>query len=261
MRLSVLLLVTSLLPGICSGDTQLDFMIQDKQAKSKLSYLIRDHQIRVDDGNTKRINIYDAGKRVYDSYAPGKDKHYRITDELISRKVESLDKARRQRIQETEQRLQDKINQLKPEQQQALESLINQLKYPDLYGQQTRLSIHPIKKTHQVQQVKCQLYRLERDDKLLKTFCMAERKDLGLSVDEYKSMRSLLQFNYSVQTRLLMARGESGFTMVDYEEKNMPGIPIEIIDHTGKEKRTIMALSGVSHKKFHERAFLQTGEK
>lgn len=261
MRVSIILLLAFMTPSISFGDTQLDFIIQDKGGKSKLSYLIQDNKIRIQEEKSRKVNVFDSKTQVYTSFDPDTGKQYQITDALITQKVERLNKDRHLRIQQAEQKLQQKISKLDPQQQEMTESLINQLKYPDLYGQQTQLEVHPTTTHKTVMDVACQVYNLKRFDNLIKTYCMADPKALGLSQPEYTSLRNFFRFNYSTQTRLLLARGDSGFEMIDYDEKNMPGVPIEIIDNKPDKPVTIQLLQGISHKKIHAKTFLQTGDK
>jgi hypothetical protein len=59
---------------------------------------------------------------------------------------------------------------------------------------------------------------------------MASADTLGLSAGDYSTLRDFFHFNYLAQTRMMIAAGKTDFSFIDYEQENMPGIAIQVIE-------------------------------
>lgn len=250
---TVILLITS---QISQADATLTVKIFDRQDSSQLlTYYIKDGKVRISEDGSKRTNIYDEAEQHFLSIDQASGNISRIDKDILRQRVETLNKQRLEKLVEVESGLQEKLKTMDEEEKMIAESLVNQLKYPEFYGAHTFIKVEQTEKNKTIQGVPCQVYIISRKDIQLKQICMASAQALGLSAKDYQSLRNFYHFNYNTQTQLLLAMGKTGFTHIDYEQENMPGIPIEVISLDQNGNKTDLLLESLSIKPIDKALF------
>jgi len=207
---------------------------KDQQGSSSapsIKYQVKQHLLKMTEPDSRRINIFNAHKQEFVSLDEETGKTSILNKQLLKQRTDELNQQRLQKITEVEQALQDKLKDLSEDQQAVRESLINQLRYPEYYGEHTRLQIKPLNKHKQIKQLKCRVYQLYKENSLIRQFCITDSESLNMNPQEYETFRSFYAFNYQTLSQLMLASGNSHFTLVDYEQQNMPGIIIETIHY------------------------------
>ena len=91
---------------------------------------------------------------------------------------------------------------------------------------------------------------------------MATHESLKMSKKDYQILRGFYAFDYKMQSKVLIAMGKTGFTMIDYEQQNMPGVVVEILTYKDKQIRHHVALGDYNHQALSDSIFiLKSGKK
>lgn len=243
------------------ADTTLTFAdaLNNTRAVS-LTYSIKDMQLKLTQSGQNTVNVYNSQNSSFISFNTDTGKSANLNEQILNKRVSQLNKERLQKLAKVQKQLPKELPNMTPAQQQTSETLINLHKYPEFYGEHTSLVVNKLKQTKQVNGLKCQPYQLYKIDSLLKAFCLTDAGSLNMSDAEYKTLRSFYAFNYSMQSRLLIALGNTKFTIIDYEQHNMPGVVIEEIEYlksspTQPQISYHSVLKGVYHQPLKSSAF------
>ncbi len=258
MKPSLLLIVllSVLQVQISVADTTLNYnLFQNGQNSQQLSYQLREHHLRLTDNVSKRINLFDSDSQQFVSQRQGSDQFSMLNMEILEQRVNQLNQKRMQEVAEIEKKLQARLNTMSTKEQEVGVGVINQLKYPDLYGEHTLLRTYTTGKTKTIDGIECEVIQLKREATLLKEYCMAGSKELGLSAKEYKTLRSFYRFDYTSQSRIMLAMGKSRFDIIDYDKHEMPGVVIEMNTYKDNKLQQQLVLAGVNHKPLKEGLF------
>jgi len=214
------------------ADTTVTFVdaLKDTNAAS-LTYSIKEMQLKLTQSGQNTINVYNSQNNSFVSFNTDTGKSANLNEQILNKRVSQLNKERLQKLAKMQKELPKELPNMTPAQQAASETLINLYKYPEFYGEHTSLVVNKLKQTKQVNGLKCQPYQLYKIDRLLKAFCLADPRSLNMSDSDYKTLRSFYAFNYNMQSRLLIALGNTKFTFIDYDQHNMPGVVIEEIEY------------------------------
>jgi len=214
------------------ADTTLTFADALKNTLTpSLTYSIKDKQLKLTQSGQNTINVYNRKDNTFVSFNTETGKSAQLNEQILNKRVSQLNKERLQKLAKVQKELPKEIPNMTPAQQAASETLVNLYKYPEYYGEHTSLIVRKSDNVKQVNGMACQPYQLYKIDRLLKSFCMAEADALNMSDTEYKTLRSFYAFNYSMQSRLLIALGDTKFTIIDYDQHNMPGVVVEEIEY------------------------------
>jgi|GEM_PF-2889574 len=194
------------------------------------TFMLREQRLRVNESGSGRINLFKQLGPEFISYNPQNQQLDLINPAILKARVEELDQQRHQRIKQIETDLQQKLTQMSEQEQEIGEALLNQIKYPASYGEHTQIKVIPLKDRKTVAGIECQVYQLVKQQQRIKEFCMAPAEALGLSQQDYQTLRSFYAFDYSMVSQLMLAMGKSDFTVIDYDAHNMPGVVIEAIE-------------------------------
>lgn len=241
-RLS-LLLCLSALTQMTYADTTLVFKSHaGKDSQHRTIYYIKNGLLRFSEQDSKRINIYDKSKQVFLSIDKEKQTISRIDKDILGQHVEALQRQRLMALAEAEKKVNAQLKSSDINEKALAETVINQLRYPEFYGAHTHLKTEKTTITKNLNGIDCQVYNIIRNDQLLKQICMADYKTMNLTSDDYDTLRQFYRFDYSTQTRLLIAQGKTEFVLIDYDEENIDGIPIEITAISENENKLILLL-------------------
>jgi hypothetical protein len=229
------------------ADSALTFKTYHNDIESTLTYYIKDQKLRLFEENSPRINIYDKASQIFSSRDKETGKTSRIDSAILAHQIELLNKKRMIKLSEVEKQLREKLGSMDDKEREIAESLINQLKYPEFYGAHTFIKIIKTSLSKTISNINCDVYNIKRGDTLLKQACIASSDTLKLG-DDFSTLDDFYRFNYSTQTRLMLATGKTDFTNVDYHQENIDGIPIEVITKSEKEDRLEIILHSVSTK-------------
>lgn len=238
------------------ADTTFEFnRLKDGKSLPANTYYIKAQQLKYAESSSENTNIYQHDIQQFNAIDSKTAEISTLNEELLNKHIFELNKQRLDKLREVEPKLQLKIKDMSAAQQQAAESLINQLKYPEFYGQHTLLKIKPVSKTKRVNNIECKPYQLYRNDILIRQFCMATPESLKMSKQDYQTLRGFYAFDYKMQSKVLIAMGKTGFTMIDYEQKNMPGVVIEILTYKDKQISHHVVLGDLNHQPLSDSIF------
>ncbi len=221
------------------ADITLTFQqLLDQSNTPSITYSIKDPQLKLVEFGQNKTNVYNRKTEEFISFEPVSGTTSRLNETLLNKQTNQLNIKRMQSLAEVEENLRKKIPDMTPAQQEATETLINLFKYPQFYGEHNSLILRKLEQTKQVGDLQCQPYELYKLDKLVTFFCLANEKSLKMSAADYQTLRRFYAFNYHVQSSLYIAGGNTKFTIIDYDQHNMPGVVIEEIKYrasaTGK---------------------------
>ncbi len=254
---TLLIVLLSALPYQASiADTTLDYnLLQGERSKLRMSYQIKQQQIRITDNISQRINLYDHEKQQFTSVDSQTRKISLLNEQILNERVAQLNKGRLEHVKQVEQQLQAKLKDMTDKEKDIGTDLLNQIKYPDLYGEHTLLKLNATNTQKTIQGINCRVYQLVRQADLLKEYCVASQTDLGLTATEYKSLRGLYGFEYTTQSRLSLAMGKSNFQLVDFDKLAVDGIFIEEIGYKDAKALRHLILKKVQHKELDPALF------
>ncbi len=216
-----------------------------KQGKHLITYRIKDDQLKFTVSGQNRINLFNQKKQQFISFDPDSGKSSMFNESILDQRVSQLNAQRLKKLAQVEKQLADKLQTMKSEERKVGESLINLLKYPEMYGEYTQLKIKKPAKQKEINAINCQVYQLYQDSLLLMDFCLADASSLKMTTEEYRTLRSFYAFNYSMQSRLMLAMGNTRFRLIDYDQQKMPGVVIESINYQDKKISEHLLLKSV----------------
>lgn len=248
MKSFLLLVVCLLFNQLALADATLVFaMPTGPDPERKVNYRLKNNMLRIDQADTEQFKLYDHSQQAF-IHIDGKTGNIsRIDNDYVNSRIDGLNQQRLEKVTEVESQLKDKLADKSAEEKRIAEDLINQLKYPEYYGAHTFLKVEKTRQTHTINKIKCLIYNITRKEQLLKQLCMASQDELQLSNTDYATLRGFYHFNYLVQTRLRIAMGKTDFIHVDYEQENMAGIPIEVLQISDENKKPEMFLYRINH--------------
>lgn len=259
--LTIVLLYTH---QFASADVSLVFKdVHIKNSSHTTAYLIKENQLKLAESGSRRINIFDQNSQQFISFDPNSGKSSMINEKVLDQRVAEFNQRRLKQIGEVEKKMQATLKTMTDKEQEVGQSLLGMLKYPELYGKHTQLRVVPapvnasgVKDQKLATSVACKSYHLYRKEQLLKTFCMAEASSLNMTAQEYQTLRGFYAFDYNMQTRLMLAAGQSDFNLVDYQKESIPGIAIEIISYKGPDIIQHLLLSTYNDSKLTNSVFM-----
>ncbi|VAW69275.1 hypothetical protein MNBD_GAMMA09-3714 [hydrothermal vent metagenome] len=239
-----------------SADTTLTFMdAQFKDSQHVITYNIKENRLKLAETGSDRINIFNQSTQQFISFDPKTDKTSMINEAVLNQRVTQFKQKRIKKVSEVEKKLEEKLKTMSKKEQEVGQSMLNVLKYPELYGAHTQLRVNSISKTKQVAKIECKTYLLYRKEQLLKEYCFADAKALNINAQEYQTIRGFYAFDYNMQTRLMLALGESDFSLIDFEKEKIPGIVIETISYKGQDITQHLLLNSFSSDKLADSIF------
>jgi len=228
---------------------------KNNNTEHAFTYQIKAHQLRFNEAKSNKKNIFNREKQQFHSFDPGTGEPSMLNEQRLNIHLTRLNQQREERLLKVEKMLQVKIKDMSAIEQQAAESLLNQLRYPDLYGEHTLLKIKPAHKTRKINDIECSVYQLFKKDILIRTYCMASAQSLKISAQDYRTLREFYAFDYKLQSKMLLAMGKTGFTMIDFQQHSMPGIAIETISYMNNKKHNHIILQSVNHHSLDDSLF------
>ena len=235
------------------GDATLEF--KEITSKGLITYKINDEKLKFTQSTQDRLNLFNSKKQEFISFDPKSGLSTVFNNDVLKQRVSQLSQQRLKKLAQVEQKLDKKLKTMTPEQQQAGESLINILKYPDMYGEHTLLTVKKSDTSKQILNISCQVYQVYRAKQLIKDFCMASAKSLKLDPEDYLTQRSFYAFNYNMQSQLMIAMGKTRFSLVDYDKHDIDGVLIESIDYRGPTVQQHLILSDLNHENVSKSEF------
>jgi hypothetical protein len=218
------------------ADISLTFKtLNNDQYQPSMTYSIKAPLLKFSQTGQNTINLYNRKTRQFTNFDKDSGNTNLLDESTLNRQVSQLKKNRLIKLQGVEKELQKQHATMSTEKQEAAQSVINILKYPDLYGEHTFLKVKKIQPQKQINNINCQVYQLYRNTEKLKSFCLATPKALKMSPEDYQTLRSFYAFNYTMQSQLFLAMGNTKFTIIDYKQHKMPGIVIEDISYENNQ--------------------------
>ena len=238
------------------GDVTLGF--KEITSKDQITYKIKNEKLKFTQSSLNRLNLFNQEKQEFISHDPQSGQVSVVNNEILKQRVIELSQHRLKKLSQVEQKLEEKLKTMTPAEQQAGETLINILKYPDLYGEHTLLKIKKPDSSKQINKITCQVYQVYRDKELIKDFCMASAKSLKLTPEDYLTQRSFYAFNYNMQSQLMIAMGQTRFSIIDYDKHDIDGVLIEGIDYRDSAINQHIILNNINHAKVNDSEFSLT---
>lgn len=254
-RVLAIVLLSSLQYQFAFADITLNYSLLLNNSKQQLTYQIKDQQLKMSDSISDRINLFEQTQQQFISLHPETGKYSIINEKILQQRIRLLNQKRNEHIAEVEKKLNEKLKSMTPKEQEVGVSILNQLKYPDLYGEHTNLKVIDTNRVKTINDIECKVYQLSRKGSLLKEYCAAERTALKLNENEYLTLRGFYSFDYKTQSSLMLALGKSNFDLIDYDEKNIPGVIIEMISYKDKQIEQHLLLSDFHSKSLPDEIF------
>lgn len=220
-----------LLSSVQYAHADMTIEYNDVLNKELIIYSIKAKQLKFTQSGQNRINLFNQQKQEFISLDPESGQMSMINEAVLEQRVSQLNQQRLKKLALVERDLSEKLKTMTDDEQKVGESLVNLLKYPEMYGEQTHLILKKTKTSKQVNNINCQVYRLYRVNQRIKDVCIADKKALKISTPDYLTLRNFLDFNYTMQTRIMIAMGNTRFSLIDYKKQNLSGIAIESIEY------------------------------
>jgi len=232
--MKILLIAIVLLSGHQFAYADITLTFNDplkKTSDNSIIYSIKNHQLKFTTAKQDITNIYNAKTEELVSLQSKTAQQSILNKQRLNQHVNQLNKERIKTLTKVEANLRGDLANMTTAQQETAETLINLYKYPEFYGEHTSLIIKPMNRSKLINGISCQVYHLYKLTDLLKSFCFAEPKSLKISTIEYNTLRSFYRFNYMIQSQILIAKGDTKFTFIDYDQHNIDGVLIEEINY------------------------------
>ena len=254
--------IVLLYPGqYASADATFEFnSLIPKNNQHSLTYYIKNARLKYTDATSASDNIYDHKSKQFTSLNKKTGKVSSINEQILNRQVARLNEQRMNKLVSIEKELNQKLSTKTDLEKQTGENLINRLKYPEHYGEHSLLNIKELKKTKQINNIKCQRFQLFRQHELLKEYCMASAADLGINQQEYKTLRGFYAFDYNTQSKIMIAMGNTRFAIVDYDQQKIPGVVIETISYEDNQITQHQVLKSVNNDSLNDSIFSLNNE-
>lgn len=223
-----------LLSSIQYANADMTLQFKELKSQSLTTYSIKQGQLKFIQSGEQRINLFDHKKQAFISFDPESGKKSMINQAVLDKRISQLNQRRLKKLARVENDINKKGRNFTPAEQEVADSLINLLKYPEMYGEHVLLNVKKTSTSKQINNIDCRVYQLYRAKKHLKDVCIASRKDIKMSHKDYQTLRDFYAFDYNMQTRLMLAMGNSRFSLIDYDKEKIPGIIIEDIDYKNK---------------------------
>ncbi len=253
--LSIVLLSVTAYQAAFADTTLVYSLSQGKDNTLQMSYQIRQHQVRITDDLSPRVNLYDSQKQQFTSLDNKTRKISLMNMNILNQRVTELNQERLERVKTVEKQLEQKLKDMPDKEKNIGISLLNQLKYPDLYGEHTLLELKKGDSEKTIQDIPCKSYHLVKQDQVLKDYCIAPATALGMTNEEARSLGSLYQFEYTTQSKLSLAMGRSNFRQADFKKAGINGIIIEQLDYNEGKPGVHRILKRVDHGKLEAELF------
>lgn len=227
-----------------------------------LTYHIKQSQLKYTDSSSGNDNIFDQKSQKFITINNKNGTISTISEQILNKQLVKLNQQRMQKLTSVEKELNKKLADKTDIERQTGETLISQLKYPEQYGEHNLLSIKPLDKSKRIKEIECQRYQLFRETELLKEYCLATSTALGLNQQEYQTLRGFYAFAYNMQSKIMIAMGNTRFAIVDYDQHKMPGVVIETISYKDNKIENHLLLDSVNSSRLNDSIFkLQTAIK
>lgn len=247
--MKVLLTFIVLLYGQQYAFADMTLKFNELISKKHITFKIKNGQLKFFETDKAQFNQYKRDTQQFMSVDTATGKKALITQALLKQRVKQLNQQRLTKLAQVELKLKNELKSMSDKDRETAESLVNFLKYPDIYGEQTHLSIKKANISKQIHNINCQVYQLFRKKNRIKEVCIAQAKSLNLTNDDYKTLRSFYQFNYNMQTQLMLAMGKTRFNLIDYAKHNISGLMIESIDYKGTKITQHLILNSTNTRK------------
>lgn len=223
------------------------------------TYSIKGSLLKLTESGQNRINIYNHNKKNFISYGVNSNKYSIINNNIIKQRALEFNAIRLKKLAAVEIQMAEKLKTMTSAEQEIAQTLINILKYPESYGEHLRLKIKPTNQSKRINHIQCKVYQLFKDSLHLQDICLAKQASIQINSQQYQTLRGFYAFNYALQTRLMLALGDTNFHLIDYDEHKMPGIIMEIIDYEHSKITQHLRLVSISTAKLDDSDF-STGQ-
>lgn len=209
-----LLAVLGLWPLVAPATTVLELDTQDGGVAGRVTVAVQDRLIRIDQGKAGWM-LYDEGKHNVLLVDTQNKSYVELTREEMRRYGQQMASARKF--------VDKQLAGMLPEQRAAIEKMMGGA------GRKAPLLFQSTGKKREVAGYACTDGRLVRNGKVREEACVAQPKDLGMSADEYKTVRSMYTLMHEMQ--------ELGAPGILPDLSEIEGVPIEIANPQGDLQR------------------------
>ena len=230
------------------ADSTLEFKDLISQDNShKLTFNIKKDLLKFQESGSDRLNLFNQADTQFTSQELKTGKKSVINTQILQKRVNQLTAKRLNKLSKVEKQVENKLKDMSDTEQEVGETVLTQLKYPEMYGEQNLLIIKPIDKNKEIASVSCQVHQLFKKNKLVKEYCLASAKGLKMSPQNYKTLRSFYEFDYHMQSQIMLAMGKSNFNLVDFNKQKIPGVVVETIGYKDNKVSQHLILTSFSN--------------
>jgi len=255
MKKWLILVSLAAVQNICFADATLEFSRYSNSGKqSTFNILVKNQQLRLDD-HSQRFNLFDAQKKRFISQNQRNGKIAQMDMRILTQRADQLNQKRLNRLHKVLSELDKKRPQMSQTELEVSEELINQMKYPKQYGAYTLNQLQKKQIQKEIAGIPCQIYQLSRKKQRLRTLCIADQKQLGLSTQDFNTLLDYEEFQYQVESQINLAMGDADFDLISLQAENISGIVIESQKQLKNQQVILQRLKKISTQALDKEAF------
>lgn len=134
--------------------------------------------------------------------------------------------------------LAEQLQKMPPEQQERMRKMLGDID-PPAAAEQAPRSVKKLGMTS-VNGYACERLAVYRGAKKFSEMCVSQARTVGLSEDDYKTIKALQAFQERVWTQASKITDQAGGHMPEFGGKNINGVPIEMKDFAGPAPTTMV---------------------
>lgn len=244
------------LQNISVADVRLEFSRYTQSGQQgTFNIFVKNSLLRIEDKDAQRFNLFDSEKKRFISQHQRSGKIARMDMNILTQRAQQLNQKRLQRLHKILTELDKKRPQMSQTELEVSEELINQMKYPKEYGAYTFNTLEKTSTQKEIAGIQCQLYTLKRKNQLLKTLCIANQKQLGISSQDFNTLLDYEEFQYQVESQINLAMGDADFDLISLKELNIAGLVIETQKQLKKQLVAEQRLTKISTQALNKTLF------
>ncbi len=184
-------------------------------------------------GKTQYV-IYSDAEKTLTMVNPERKMYYAIGQDTINKQAKMMHDYRQQMMQQMQQKMAGMTDQQRTMMEQQMAKM----------GMGKKTSTVPVLKeidtgkTVKVNNIQCRIHHLMREAKLEEAVCMASYTDLGISQQDYATLKAMFNFMENMSASAKMMNGHSNEK--DFKLQQLEGIPASIRNgNTGSENKIV----------------------
>lgn len=223
-----------------AADTTLEF---DAAQGGMNTVMVKDGRVSMATGNPPQaqISLYDSRAGTFTIVNPEQRTYMVLDNASIQAQAKQVQAMRQQMMAQ----VQERMKQMPPEQRQLMEQQMARMGMGPTAGTQPtpNFSTRKTGQTESINGIACEVYESYRDDQPVGKACVASAKALGVSEDDYRTLKNMFSFTQSMAKEFAASSGTptppNPLSVFDKTD----GLPVKISGPSGN----LMTLATVSN--------------